>query len=152
MHNLPIDTYRDAFLKFLAEGMTYAEALSHFDEDAWNMAAMAEIFTNEAKIDISTREFLTNDSRKLPSLFLLGVRANRQITDDLDLQEQAIPLYLAGWQSEVPDSFKHNSKDFWRQCPTMSLYWRAPSKRAGKPGRLYRSTNQAFRAMTKALA
>ncbi len=146
----PIDMYRDVFLKFIADGMTYDEALDQFDEDEWFRASMEEVFTDQARIDVFGGGFVTNDERKLPALFALSCRAHRQRTDTREMQEQAIPLYMAGWTSEVPECFKNNSADFWRQCPVMSLYWRAPSKLPGKPGRRYLSTNQAYRAMMKA--
>ncbi len=83
------------------------------------------------------------------SLFCIMVAIGRQETNENDFEQQAAPLYLAGWTSEVSECYQTNSKDPWRQCPVASLYWRAPSKRPGKPGRRYLSTNQAFRAMER---
>ncbi len=146
----PIDTYRDAFLKFIREGMSYAEALEQFDEDEWNRAVMKEMFDHDALLDPVTRQWITNDSRGLPALFQLSILANFQMSSKRDFEEQAVPLMIAGWTSEMPECYRHNSQDPWRQCPVMSLYWRAPSKRPGKPGRKYLSTQQAYNAMKKA--
>ncbi len=129
------DVYRDAFLKFMADGMSYAEAYEQFDEQELQAAHMAEIDAGEARED--------------DSLFNLCVKANFERRNKQDFEEQAVPLMLAGWTMELPESHRHNSKDFWRQGQVMSLYWRAPSKRPGKPGRKYLSTNQAFNAMNR---
>lgn len=143
------DTYRDAFMKFLAQGMTYAEAFDEFSPLEWQRAAMQEVVDDEAIIEPLTHEFVTNDERRLPTLFALSCRAMRQQQDVKDM-EQAYELWGAGWTHEVPEPFQHNYKDFWRQCPVMSWHWRAPSKRLGKPGRRYFSTQQAFNAMQRA--
>jgi len=151
----PTDTYRDTFLKFLAEGMTHEEALAQFDYEKFSRAALAEMLSNEAVCvrDENWRTaWVTNDSRKLPALFALLLLAQRQQADTQDFERQAVPLMLAGWTSETPGVYRNNSTDPYRQCPVMSLYWRAPSKRPGKPGRRYLSTNQAFNAMKKAQA
>lgn len=147
--NSPIDTYRDAFLKFLSEGMSYTDALEQFELTKFQEAALTEMLTREARIDIISHEFVTNDERRAPALFQLLTRAQFEQRSAIDFEEQATPLMLAGWTSEVPEGYKHNSGKFWRQCPVASLYWRAPSKRPGKPGRRYLSTNQAFNAMQK---
>jgi hypothetical protein len=148
----PTDTYRDTFLAFLAQGMTYSEALAEFDEQEFSREGMAEIFRHEAHIELWSHEWITADERRLPALFSLLVRAQRERADAQDFEEKSVPLMMAGWTSEVPECYRHNSSDFWRQCPTMSLYWRAPSRRPGKPGRRYLSTNQAFNAMNRAQA
>lgn len=145
----PIDTYRDAFMKFLSEGMTHAEAMEQFDQREWDAAVIAELEGNGLlRLDWPSLEHVTNDERKLPSLLSLSSLANFQKRSAIDFEEQAIPLMLAGWTSEVPNPT--NRKDPWLQCQTMSLYWRAPSKRPGKPGRCYPSTQQAYNAMIKA--
>lgn len=130
------DTYLAAFRKFLSEGMTYSEALDEFDTQALMRSCFAEMDRDRS---------ILNDQE---SLFGLMIKGFRQMSDDADM-EQAYELWGAGWTSEVPESYKSNSRDFWRQCPTMSLYWRAPSKRPGRPGRRYLSTNQAWRALQK---
>lgn len=145
----PTDTYRDAFLKFISEGKTYAEALEEFDEEEFSQTALVELLGHEARIDFLTHEFKTNDERRLPALFSLLCRAQFERANNADFEEQAVPLMMAGWTSEVPSCYRNNNQSFWRQCPTMSLYWRAPSKRPGKPGRLYRSTSQAYNAMKR---
>lgn len=145
----PCDQLRDSFLQFLSEGMTYAEALAEFDEDQFVKAAMAEVFHHE--VYCYGMEWKTNDERELPGLFSLYARASREMQDARDM-EFALALYAEGWTSEVPPTFQTNSRDFWRQCPVMSLYWRAPSKRPGRPGRRYLSTNQAYNAMKRSLS
>lgn len=140
------DTYRDAFLKFIADGMSYAEAKAQFDEVEWRKALISEIDSG-VTVNRTTGDIECDGK---PSLLALGARADAEARSIRDMETQGLALYAAGWTSEVPDSYKHNSKAFWRQCPTMSLYWRAPSKRPGKPGRKYLSTNQAYNAMMKA--
>lgn len=127
----PIDTYRDTFKQLVAQGKTPLEALNEFDRDKWNAAMCAEI-----------------DERGESTLLALGAMAEHEANDLKDM-EQAIELWGAGWTSEVPECYKHNSKSFWRQCPVMSWYWRRPPRRAGKPGRRYLSTNQAYNAMKR---
>lgn len=126
----PIDTYRDAFLRMVGEGKSHAEALDEFDAKAWNAAMMAEI------------------EQGTKTLLDLSAMALREMAD-LENMGQAIELWTAGWTSELPEGYRHNSKDFWRQCPVMSWYWRRPPKRAGKPGRKFLSTNQAYRALQR---
>lgn len=130
----PYDTYRTAFLKFLADGMTHAEAFAEFDEAELRRAALD---------GIQHRPYDPDDET---TLFAMVTKAGWEISNQ-ESMDQAIELWGAGWTSEVPT--RTNSKDFWMQCHTRSLYWRAPSKRAGKPGRRYLSTNQAWLAMTK---
>lgn len=143
----PIDTYRDTFLKFLADGMSYAEAFEQFDEKEWRKAVIAELDDGQTRLDRESGELVTNDERYLPALLSLGARADFERRSIRDFNEQAVPLMLAGWTSEVANPT--NSKHFWSQVQTMSLYWRAPSKRAGKPGRRYLSTQQAYNAMMR---
>jgi hypothetical protein len=144
----PIDILRDEFQRFVREGMSYAEALEMFDEDEFRKAAIEELETVGIRIDPKTYCQLVNDDRGVtPLIDLLGL-AHMQQRSREDFEQQAVPLMLAGWTSEVPNPT--NRQDPWLQCQTMSLYWRAPSKRPGKPGRRYLSTNQAYRAMMKA--
>ncbi len=133
----PIDTFRDAFLRFLADGKTHAEALEEFDFDDWNAVMMAEI-----------------EERGTRTLLDLCGCAMREEADARDM-ELAIELWLAGWKSEMPlgytspEALEAAKHDPWRRCPVMSWYWRRPSRRAGKPGRRYLSTNQAWRALQR---
>lgn len=139
---ISIDTYRDAFLRFLSEGMTHAEALDQFDASEWNKAVCAELEDSGTRIDTATLELVTNDSRSLPALLALTSVAIRENSNTRDFQK-ATELWMAGWTSESPSK---------TQIDVMSWYWRAPSKRPGKPGRRYLSTNQAFSAMKRAEA
>lgn len=94
---------------------------------------------------------MTNDERQLPALFDLLVCAQfeqRNSVDGADYQ-QALELWQAGWTSESHEPY---SDHFWSQVQVMSWYWRAPSKRPGKPGRRYLSTNQAWNAFQRSLA
>jgi len=119
------DTYRDAFQIMLKQGKTPYEALQQFDRDRLNYALRQGI-----------RE---EDVREAGSLFSLCVAAAIEEQDEKDM-EQAIALWLAGWTSETPSPTQER---------VMSWYWRRPSRRKGKPGRLFLSTNQAFNAMMK---
>ena len=155
MNTYPFDTLRDTLLKFVAEGMTYDEALSQFDEKEFTAAAMAEMDQGLTQtlsvldgIELAGN-IVTNDERRLPSLFDLKVRANFERSNGINGEafQQALQLWQAGWTSEHE---KPASDKFWSQVQVMSWYWRAPSKRLGKLGRKYLSTNQAFNAMRKA--
>jgi len=128
------DLFRDTFLRFLAEGMTHAEALAEFNRGEWNEAMNAEI--------------MEGGSNRSDSLLDLAAKAGFEERNLRDL-DQAIELWQAGWTSEDPNPQRDHSC-FWSQSQVMSWYWRAPSKRPGKPGRRYLSTNQAFNAMKKA--
>lgn len=127
------DTYLTSFRRFLSEGMSHEEAVNQFDPELLEAAIRSEL-------DLGTGVW---------PLFDLVVKANWERRNRKDWEEQAVPLMLAGWAIEQPDGHKHNSKDFWRQPQAMSLYWRRPSRRPGKPGRRYLSTNQAYMAMQK---
>ncbi len=85
-------------------------------------------------------------------LAMLSVKG-RMDRDDADM-EQALELTSAGWTSEDPRAVNSPHlpppKNIWEKTAVMSWYWRAPSKRKGKPGRKFLSTNQAWRAMKKA--
>ncbi len=143
----PADILRDEFQRFVREGSSYAEALEHFDEDDFRKASIEELETSGIRIDPATYRQLVNDDRGVtPLIDLLGL-AHMQQRSREDFEQQAMPLMFAGWTSEIPNP--SNRKDPWLQCQTMSLYWRAPSKRAGKPGRRYLSTQQAFNAMMR---
>lgn len=142
----PIDTCRDAFLAFLAQGMTHAEAYDQFDDKELRAAMRAEL-EGGLFIDPDTEQ-LVNEDRK-PSLLDLISLAQYQKRSIRDFEQQAIPLMLAGWTIDTPPD-KYSNAEGWLQRQTMSLYWRAPGKRPGKPGRRYLSTQQAFNAMQRA--
>ncbi len=129
------DTYLTAFRRFLSDGMSYEEARNQFDPGLLQVALKSEMD-------------LVPGIENWP-LWDLCVKASFEERNRKDWEEQAVPLMLAGWAIEQPDGHKHNSKDFWRQPQAMSLYWRRPSRRPGKPGRRYLSTNQAYMAMQK---
>ncbi len=143
----PIDTYRDAFLKFVREGMNHEEARDQFDADKLQAAVNAELERGDSVQVFSMDPIGNTNACGHETLFDLVVKASHEERNRKDFEEQATPLMLAGWTMETPNPT--NSKDFWRQTQVMSLYWRAPSKRPGKPGRRYLSTNQAFNAMRK---
>lgn len=145
-----IDTLRDTFLHFMERGMNYAEALEQFDKDEFAAAAMQEVFQDEAT-RIPGKGWRTNDDRDLPGLMEFITRADYE-EHDAEQMELAIELWTAGWTSELPcpEIQLGDDMDFWRKVQTMSLYWRAPSKRPGRPGRRYLSTQQAYNAMQKA--
>ena len=56
-----------------------------------------------------------------------------------DAMPQVRALLAAGWLPELSD----------RDLDTWQWAWRAPAKRAGKQGRRYASTSQAFNAMQR---
>ena len=73
----------------------------------------------------------------------------------LESRNAALPqvdaLLQAGWRYELPEIVNRKddeppSKNF---TEPWQWYWRAPSKRKGRPGRRYLSTNQAFSALTR---
>lgn len=133
-----IDTYRDAFLLMLSEGMSHAEALAQFDREKWNAAVGAEIDLGSCQYNPETFQYVTRDGK--PSLLDLAAAAGAEDRESNDMT-QAIELWLAGWKSENP-----NPK---YPCQTMSLYWRRPPKRKGKLGRRFLSTNQAHNALKR---
>ena len=136
MNQSTIDVYRDAFKLHLKNGLTHAEALAEFEEDKWNAAVLAEL--NEGGIRRNPETFaMETDLGDVP-LFVLSGRAMRD-QSNLDDMQQAYELWGAGWTSEIPKG----------AVDVMSWYWRRPSRRPGKPGRRYLSTNQAWMAMKK---
>ena len=131
------DFYRDAFLDLLAKGFTHFEALETFDRDEWNEAMTAEIMSGDCKqFDRSLLHYITASGK--PSLLDLAGKAVME-SCDREALEQAHELWMAGWTSEpvTPKS------------QVMSWYWRRPPRRAGKPGRKYLSTNQAWMALKR---
>lgn len=144
----PIDTCLDLFQKFIRDGMTYADAYDQFDRDELQSAVNAELERGDSVQVFSMNPIGNTNACGHETLFDCVVKANFEKQQILDFNEQALPLYISGWTSEEPNP--SNSREFWRQTQVMSLYWRAPSKRPGKPGRRYLSTQQAFNAMTKA--
>ncbi len=132
------EVYRDAFLLLLKQGRTHLEALREFDQQKLHAALSVEALGHD-------------EGRSL--LDLLAV-AGREECDESEMGK-AVELWLAGWTSELPASYntpeaqERAKTDPWSACAVMSWYWRAPSKRPGKPGRRYLSTNQAFNAMKR---
>jgi hypothetical protein len=82
--------------------------------------------------------------RLLACLAVVG----RMNQDDEDM-EQALELTAAGWEVQTPPPRATPPRNIWEQTAVMSWKWRRPSRRPGKPGRLFLSTNQAFRALER---
>lgn len=151
--NSPIDTYRAAFLLFMAEGMNYDEALQQFDEEEFSRLAWQEMDTGEAVREIGEHGFalgehVTNDSRQLPALWTLLIRAQHERHNGADSPDfqQALELWAAGWKSENANPV---SPGFWGQTQVMSWYWRRPPRRVDSKGMLFLSTQQAFNALKR---
>jgi hypothetical protein len=144
----PIDTYRELFHKFVADGMSYMEAEEQFGKEELQAAVNAELERGDSVQVFCMDPMGNTNACGHETLFDLVVKAQFERRNLKDFEEQAVPLMLAGWTSEQVNPT--NSKDFWRQTQVMSLQWRAPSKRPGKPGRKYLSTTQAFNAMRRA--
>lgn len=125
----PIDTIRDSFKIFLANGDSPLEAFQRFDREEFYRAAMEELSIrgHAAWMDAD-------------SLASLGLLAQQEEWNAKDM-DQAIPLWAAGWTSQAP-----NLGQIER---VMAWYWRAPVKGNRKLGRRYMSTNQAFMAMQR---
>lgn len=81
-----------------------------------------------------TRE--TVESFTLDELAVLGEIQSRRSN-----WPEVLALLSAGWSIAWAD----NSDD----CEPFAWRWRRPSRREGKPGRLFVSTGQAFNAMKK---
>lgn len=148
----PIDTYRDAFLAFLKEGMTYAEAREQFDQKEWHQAVYAELDSEGlVRLDMESHELVTNDERGLLSLLALDARASfeaRSAVGSRDM-DQAMELWAAGWKSEVPNPEHNDKHGFWSQSQVMSFYWRRPPRRPGSLGMRFYSTQQAYNALKR---
>lgn len=143
-----IDSIRDEFADYVAKGMSYMEAKAMFDEVTLQVAIDAELFRGDSIKSFNMLTLQAENACGHETLFDLCVKASFEEQNKRDFEEQAVPLMMAGWTMETQNPT--NSKEFWSQTQVMSLYWRAPSKRPGKPGRKYLSTNQAFNAMMKA--
>lgn len=107
--------YIDLFRALLKKGMTHAEAFNQFDREEINAAMLLEMD------DYGTKELLG-----------LLAKAGREEMNTEDFQNHAIELMMAGWVAV------DTTRDVF------SWFWRRPPKRIGKPGRLYRSTGQAW--------
>lgn len=120
----------------LSQGMTPLEAMEEFDKEEWNVAMVAEMESGILCQHPKTFELMTEDGKL--SLLQLSCRASRDKMNDQDIGK-ALELWMAGWTSHPvrPDS------------DVFQWQWRASPKRAGKPGRKYLSTEQAFRALKK---
>lgn len=149
--NEPVDTYRDAFLAFLKCGMSYVEARDQFDKELLQAAVNAELERGDSVQVLNPETFLCENACGHETLFDLVVKAGFEQRNSVGSRDmdQAMDLWQAGWTSE--DTMAHLIKpnEFWSQTQVMSWYWRAPSKRPGKPGRRYLSTNQAWNAMQR---
>lgn len=134
------DVLRDAFLRFLGEGLSNLEALEQMDPEQWKAAMRYEMMHGDAQhYNPVTMCFETHDG--LPSLLDLQVLA--KLEEGQQPCVQCLDLWGAGWTSERPNP---NSA-----LPTqsMSLYWRRPPKGKRPKGRLFLSTNQAWQALQK---
>lgn len=100
------------------------------ERDTWNRRIYGEdgkSFDSEM-LDIAARKcFAESESRQM---------------------EKALELTAAGWTAETPN---HTPHPFTGSVQVMSWYWRRPSRRPGKPGRRYLSTDQAWNAYQKEL-
>lgn len=140
--NEPIDTFRDSFLRFIAEGMSYSEALAEFDLQAFQKAMLAE------------GELRPGCGRDEESLLSLLACAGREERDARDM-EKAIELWSHGWTSELPESYTTKEAieaaktDMWRRCAVMSFYWRRPPRTKSRKGKRFLSTDQAYNALRK---
>jgi len=67
------------------------------------------------------------------------VIAAQRAEHDRGYRPKVQALIAAGWTFELPESIDD----------MMCWYWRRPPRRKGKPGRLYRSTDQAYYAMMR---
>lgn len=114
---MKIDLFRDAFAKFLAEGMTPLEAYRQFDEKEFRAPMSAEL-------DLQHGDYLLLDYAAL---------AGRERMNERDM-EKAYVLWLAGWTSHPVTP----------QSDVMSWYWRRPPRRKNSQGMLFLSTDQAF--------
>jgi hypothetical protein len=115
------DMVKATIARMLEQGVSPLEGIREFGDNTWLDAL---------------REDLDEGGRTLLEIAGRALREEMN-SHDMDL---AIELWLNGWKSETPHA---------TQKDVMSWYWRAPSKRAGKPGRRYLSTHQAHRALKK---
>lgn len=115
------DTYAAIIRRLVEQGATPLEALRSFDRSLLDAAMLNE---------------LEEGGRVLLDLV---AAATREEMNERDM-DQAIDLWLSGWKSETPSS---------TQVDVMSWYWRSPAKTGRAKGRLYRSTNQAWRALRR---
>lgn len=147
MSNEPIDVYIDAFRDLLKQGMIHAEAIKEFTKEQVSDTINAELERGDSVHVFNYETCEVENACGQETFFDLVILARHQERQIKDFENEALPLMLAGWTSEDPSP--SNSKDPWRQTQVMSLYWRAPSKRPGNPGRRYLSTTQAFNAMKR---
>lgn len=131
------DFYRTTFLAMMNGGKSAWEAFQEFDGKDFNRALVEELSSSNVHVNPKTFTHETLDG--LPSLLTLSSWASREKMNEEDT-EKAIELWMAGWTSEA---------DAKTQKDVMSWYWRRPSKRPGKLGRKFHSTNQAFMALRR---
>lgn len=67
---------------------------------------------------------------------------------DQEEMEKALELTSAGWEAQKPERVPAGDT-IWHQVRVMSWYWRRPARTKTRPGRLFLSTNQAWRAMRR---
>ncbi len=120
----------------LANGMDMREAILEVGEEE----VQAATFQGEG--------IATNSRKRLLECLAVKGRMDR---DDNDM-EQALELTEAGWIVEESEYLMRTKpKNIWEKPAVMSWKWRRPSLSSGKPGRLFLSTNQAWRAMKREL-
>lgn len=71
----------------------------------------------------------------------LAARQSHKESNDEEM-EKALKLSSAGWTPFLHSG--HTPHPFTGTVDVMSWFWRRPGKRHGKPGRVFRSTNQAY--------
>jgi len=74
----------------------------------------------------------------------IAARASHQARNEKDM-EKALELSRAGWTPELTDA--HTPHPYTGCVDVMSWFWRSPPHTKTKKGKLYRSTEQAWKAL-----
>lgn len=116
------DFAHDLMNRFTGEGMSLTEARKQFSDDDWRSAV--------------------NDALELLGaehpFFALACQCSREESHEECLETQCYELMMAGWTVEP-----NKREDAW------AWKWRRPARTKHRPGRLYLSTNQAYRALKR---
>lgn len=91
-----IDTYRDIFLKHVADGMSYMEAEEMFDKELLQSAVEAELDRGDSVQVFNMDPHGNTNACGRETLFDLTVKAGFERRNLHDFETQAVPLMLAG--------------------------------------------------------
>jgi hypothetical protein len=120
----------------LKSGMDCLEAVRDIGKQA-----VEEAFVDAPKTD--------GDPHQIAGRIMAVLSVVERMEQDERDMEKALELTAAGWTAiDHRPNHLPPPANVWQKTPVFSWYWRRPGK-AGKLGRLFRSTNQAWNQLQR---